>query len=242
MKWTVTRKEINLMTTLKEYYKITPNEIYRDVTISNQEVKKAEVEEISFVVFPHVYPSHKFRTTCFLLKNLKDFAAGKKICDMGCGPGIIGLYLLHHGAESVVQVDINPFAVENAVENNVRHGFGIDRVNAYESDCFDCVPKNFFDLIIFNIPFHSDDIEIDDPLKYAFFDPLFTSVKKFLRQARDYSYAETQVIIAFSNKGDVETLEKIFTENQYEWELWKMLNADQDYDNRLYRLKLKRTE
>jgi methylase of polypeptide subunit release factors len=221
-----------------EYYKLPADEIYDDICDTNREVVKAEVEGISLVVFPHVYPSHQFRTTGFVLRNLKKLVKGKKICDMGCGPGIVGLFSLHHEAELVAQVDINPIAIENAKKNNVMHGFSEDKIKTYLSNCFDNVPKDNFDLIIFNMPYHCDNVKIDDPLKYAFYDPAFVSIKKFLLQAREYSHEKTQIFIAFSNKGETGLLEKIFEQNQYEWKLWKITNADQEYDNRIYLLTL----
>jgi methylase of polypeptide subunit release factors len=188
------------------------------------------------MIFPHVYPSHKFRTTGFVLKNLKDLIKDKVVCDMGCGPGIVGLYALRNGATQVVQADINPRAIENAKENNIFHGFGEDKIKTYQSDCFDSIPKCKFDIIVFNMPYHCDKIEIDDPLKYAFYDPAFISINKFLSQAREYSHQKTQIFIAFSNKGDTSLLENVFEKNQYNWELWKITNTEQKYDNRIYLL------
>lgn len=220
-----------------EYYKLAAEMICEDVKGTNQEVIQAEVEGVNLVIFPHVYPSHKFRTTSFVLKNLQDLIQGKKVCDMGCGPGIVGLFALHKGAARVVQADINPCAIENAKENNTLHGFGEDRIQTYQSDCFDQVPKEAFDLIVFNMPYHCDKVEIDDPLKYAFYDPAFVSIKKFLQQAKAYSHKETQILIAFSNKGEIQLLEKIFEQSHYNWKLWKITNTDQEYDNRIYLLK-----
>ena len=224
------------MKTSEEYYKLAADEIYDDVNETNQEVIKSQVEGVNLVVFPHVYPSYKFRTTGFVLRNLKDLVKGKKICDMGCGPGIVGLYALHNGAERVVQADINPSAVENAKENNTLQGFGENQIKTYQSNCFDNIPKDTFDIIVFNMPYHCDKIKIDDPLKYAFYDPAFVSIKKFLKQAREYSHKKTQIFIAFSNKGETELLESVFEKNHYDWKLWKITNTDQEYDNRIYLL------
>ena len=66
--------------------------------------------------------------------------------------------------------------------NNDEQGFGADRVSVYLSNCFDSVPENIFDVIVFNMPFHNDDIEISNPLEHAFYDPLFKSLDKFLKQ------------------------------------------------------------
>jgi release factor glutamine methyltransferase len=143
---------------------------------------------------------------------------------------------LYNGAARVIQADINPSAVENAKENNILQKFGENQIKTYQSDCFDNVPKDVFDIIVFNMPYHCDKIKIDDPLKYAFYDPAFVSIKKFLKQAREYSHNKTQIFIAFSNKGETELLERIFEENNYDWKLWKITNTDQEYDNRIYLL------
>lgn len=224
------------MNTSVEYYKLAADEICDDVNETNQAVIKSQVEGVNLVIFPHVYPSHKFRTTGFVLRNLKDLIKDKTVCDMGCGPGIVGLYALHNGAKRVVQADINPNAIENAKENNTLQGFGENQIKTYQSNCFDNVPKDTFDVIVFNMPYHCDKIEIDDPLKYAFYDPAFVSIKKFLKQAREYSHKNTQIFIAFSNKGETALLENVFEQNQYDWKLWKITNTDQEYDNRIYLL------
>ncbi len=111
------------MNTSVEYYKLAADEICDDVNETNQTIIKSQVEGVDLVIFPHVYPSHKFRTTGFVLRNLRDLVKGKTVCDMGCGPGIVGLYALHNGAKRVVQADINPSAIENAKENNTLQRF-----------------------------------------------------------------------------------------------------------------------
>lgn len=224
------------MKTSKSYYRLLPNEICNDVNETNQEVIKTQIEEISIVVFPQVYPSHKFRTTRFLLRSLKNLVKGKKILDMGCGPGIVGLYAIFNGANQVVQADINLNAVANAKENNILQGFKENQIKTYHSNCFDSIPREIFDIIVFNMPFHCDEVKIDDPLKYAFYDPAFTSINKFLKQAKEYSHEKTEIYIAFSNKGDTTLLESVFEQNQYIWNLWKITNTEQEYDNRIYLL------
>ncbi|CAM0116892.1 methyltransferase [Rhabdochlamydiaceae symbiont of Dictyostelium giganteum] len=222
--------------TTQEYYKLSADQICENVNMTGQEVIKSEIEGVSLLLFPHVYPSHKFRTTSFVLKNLKEIIKNKTVCDMGCGPGIVGLFSLHNGATKVVQADINPNAIENAKENNILNGFKEDRVQTYLSNCFDNIPPNIFDVIVFNMPYHCDEIKINDPLEYAFYDPAFVSIQKFLSQSKSYSHKTTQIFIAFSNKGNTELLETIFTNSPYKWELWKVTNTEQEYDNRIYLL------
>ena len=225
------------MSKLKSYYQLKADEIYEDVKAS-QDNSIHLVEHIGFVVFPNVYPSHKFRTTSFVLRTLKPLLMGKTLCDMGCGPGIIGLYALKNGAKKVVQADINPHAIENAKENNKTNGCKSSQIESYVSDCFDNVPPQKFDLMVFNMPYHRDAITIADPLQLAFYDPNFVSIKKFLRQAKLFAHKKTQVLIAFSNKGDTTGLESIFAESHFQWNLWKVINSEKQFDNRIYLLHL----
>lgn len=220
------------------YYKLQPDIIFKKISSFDKNLF-CVVEGVKFQVFPHVYPSHQFRTTKFVLKNIKKLIKGKKVCDMGCGPGIVGLFSIINGASLVIQADINKYAYENAKANNLLNNLGKNKIQTYLSNCFENIPKQKFDIIIFNMPFHNEKIKIKDPLQYAFYDPNFSSIKKFLKQAKNYSNSETKITIAFSNKGDCSLLEKLFDRNDYKWKLWKKINKNKEYDNRIYLLKKK---
>lgn len=219
------------------YYRLSPGRIIEDISHC-VDVSKIEILGKEYVIFPGVYPSDKFRTTNFLLKNIEPLIKGASVCDMGCGMGIIGLYAFEKGAVKVVQADINLTAVENARANKAIYHVADDTLEIFHSDCFDEIPSQSFDVIIFNIPFHSEQHEFNSTLDYAFFDPGFESTKRFLYQAKQFSHPDTKLIIAFSNKGDTQALEGIFNELGYHWHLWKVTNTDQKYDNRLYVLEL----
>lgn len=225
------------MTTV--YYKLPPEQIFEDIVQSN-ESKTVYIKGREFLVYPHVYPSDKFRTTNFLLDSIQPLLRNAIVCDMGCGMGIIGLFALQQRAKSVVQVDVNPIAVENAKANMALYHHSDKQIKIFESNCFDNVPRQIFDVVIFNIPFHSEPYEIEDPLKYAFHDPNFTSTRKFLCQVGGYCHPKTDILIAFSSKGDIYGLEEIFGGTGFKWELWKITNTHQEYDNRIYRLRMVR--
>ncbi|NNM43527.1 MAG: methyltransferase [Chlamydiae bacterium] len=220
----------------QEYFKLNAEEIFEDV-IKLEKEKFVSIEGIEFIVRPNVYPSDKFRTTSFVLKNIQPYLKDKTVCDMGCGLGVVGQYALEHGAKRVVQADINPYAIENAEANRELHKGLNKETSIYQSDCFDNVPKQIFDIIVWNMPFHTEPMVIKNPLEHAFHDPYFQSLKKFLNQLPDYSHENTLTFIAFSNKGDIEGIEKIFDSSNLNWELWKVINADQAYDNRIYLIK-----
>lgn len=219
------------------YYKLAPEAILQDVErLSDRRI--VNIKGLDMICCPHVYPSDQFRTTNFLLDAVSPFLKDARVCDMGCGPGVVGLYSIVQGAKKVVQADINYFAVQNAEENKKFHKISDEKMMIYHSDCFDNIPEQVFDVIIFNLPFHSDPVEIQDPLQHAFFDPSFQTVKKFLSQAEIFSIQDkTCIFLAFSNKGDVETLEQIFKNSTFSWSLWKVTNQQQLFDNRIYLLR-----
>ncbi len=146
----------------KKYYKLSPNKIVEDINQS-KETKKVQIKGNEYFVYPHVYPSDKFRTTNFILDTIQPFLPGANLCDMGCGMGIIGLFAMQHGAMRVVQVDVNPIAIENAKANRDLFHYSDKQIKIFESNCFDHVPKEVFDIIVFNIPFHSEPHNISDP-------------------------------------------------------------------------------
>lgn len=218
-----------------QYYKLSPEQIFKDV-LESKTPKKIQIKDREFFVYPGVYPSDKFRTTDFLLSSIEPLVENAVVCDMGCGMGIVGLFALQRKARRVVQVDVNPLAVENAKANRALYQYSDGQAKIFQSDCFDDVPKELFDVIIFNAPFHSESHEIINPLEYAFYDPDFVSMRKFLSQVVDYSHDQTDILIAFSSKGDVPRLERYFDEKGFVWELWKIANTHQEYDNRIYKL------
>jgi len=223
---------------MEPFYRKNPRQIVKTIILQNDQKSLVNIQGIELELFSHVYPSQCFRTTNFLLQNIKNIINNKVICDMGCGIGIVGQYALYNDAKMVVQADINFHAIKNAIANRKKHQWTTKQCKIYKSDCFDNIPKQIFDVIIFNIPFHSEPYEIHDVVEYSLFDPNFFTLKKFLFQTKKYSHSKTKIIIAFSNKGDISTLEAIFDYYGYEWKLWKNINQHKKYDNRLYLLKL----
>lgn len=218
------------------YYKLDPASIVENI-LHEGKTRRVKIKDLNFVIHPHVFPSDQFRSSKFLIESIQDMCLGASVCDMGCGFGLIGCFALKYGAKKVVQADINQFAVENALKNKKMHKFSNKQMQVYQSDCFDDIPPQKFDLVVFNIPFHDDRVEIHDPLQYAFFDPAFQTVRKFLIQLHRYSYPDTETIIAFSNKGNTRLLEHLFDEFGYKWTLWKVAHTDQQFDSRLYLLR-----
>jgi ribosomal protein L11 methyltransferase len=74
--------------------------------------------------------------------------AGLKVLDMGCGTGVLGILAAKLGAESVMGIDIEPWAAENALENAQQNGVHMDCLCG---DASLLKEKGHFDRILANI-------------------------------------------------------------------------------------------
>jgi len=89
------------------------------------------------------------QTTQLMLNYLINIdVKNKVVLDMGCGTGILGILSAQRGAKSVLAVDIEPWCVENTIENAIRNQCE-DRVDVLCGD-IDKVSGSF-DFIIANI-------------------------------------------------------------------------------------------
>mgnify|MGYP001595628801 CR=1 FL=1 len=88
------------------------------------------------------------REDSYLLeKEVKKYAKGKKVLDMGSGNGILVECALKSGAKEVLAVDVDSESLKILKKKNI---------NAINSDLFENV-KGKFDLIVFNPPYLPDD-------------------------------------------------------------------------------------
>ena len=73
---------------------------------------------------------------------------GRRVLDMGCGTGVLGIYACYRGAGKVLGVDNDQWAYENALENAVRN-----RASAMEVRFGDAtsLEKMEFDVVLANI-------------------------------------------------------------------------------------------
>lgn len=87
-------------------------------------------------------------TTRSVMRLMQDMdIAGKKVLDMGCGTGILGILALKMGASHVFAIDIDPWSVENTALNA--------QLNKVEFEVIEGVVENIpdqeYDIIFANI-------------------------------------------------------------------------------------------
>lgn len=106
-------------------------------------------------VFVEIGPGTSFGsghdTTRLCIKAVEEVFRSRRIksvLDFGCGSGILGISAAVLGAESVLAIDIDPVAVEEAGGNAKRNGMG-SRVRVLLASIEDVIEG--FDLVIANI-------------------------------------------------------------------------------------------
>ena len=226
------------------YPALTSNQIYKHIR-RNTSNYRILFENLVMTVFPDVYPSNRFRSSKLFAKIVRATSVGKKVADMACGHGAMGLIALDAGASEVVMSDINATAVQNAKFNldaSNQAGKGV----VFESNLFDKIPsiyKKHFDIVFFNPPFHNEKVKkTDTNLAHAFKTQSDSEsvLVKFLEVAKDYLAPEGVIYIGFSNKDAdaLNLLEKTLKDKLYTYEILELENPETIADNRIYKVSI----
>ena len=110
-------------------------------------------QDLSLATMPGVFSGDGLDTgTALLLDHLPDLA-GRRVLDLGCGSGVIGIAAALAGAASVTMTDVDLLAVTTARENIARSG--LDGISAVASDLYGAIHDQRFDVILSNPPFHA---------------------------------------------------------------------------------------
>lgn len=87
--------------------------------------------------------------------------AGKKVLDMGCGTGILGILALKMGAKEVFAIDIDPWSVENTELNTQLNE--VENLTVIKGVAED-IPKETYEVIFANI---NKNVLLEDIPTYA---------------------------------------------------------------------------
>ncbi|HEX3034168.1 MAG TPA: 50S ribosomal protein L11 methyltransferase [Thermodesulfobacteriota bacterium] len=114
-------------------------------------LKTVEGEEISVEIGPGISFGAGHHTTRLCIKGIEEIFKTRNIrtvLDFGCGSGVLGITAAALGVGRVLAVDIDPVAVEEAIENVKLNGLG-SKVHVFHGS-LDGVREKF-DLVIANI-------------------------------------------------------------------------------------------
>ncbi|GAA1970432.1 methyltransferase [Amycolatopsis minnesotensis] len=135
---------------------------------------------------------------------LAEVKSDDRVLEMGTGCGVNAVIAATRAAE-VLAVDINPDALENAMDNAVRNNVA-DHFEVRHSDIFSSV-EGVFDLIIFNPPFRW--FTPRTMLEAATADENYSALTRFFREVRQYMAENGRLIIFFGNAGDLAYLQQL---------------------------------
>lgn len=155
---------------------------------------------IKYIVFNGVYsPSEDTFLIIDYIKNM-DFR-GKRILEVGCGCGIVSLYVSYNGG-NVDAVDVDYRAVENTRYNSKLNGLS---VNAFYSDLFSEV-KDTYDVIIFNPPYIEEEDEFEEDIAIIGGTEL---IIRFIRESVSHLKSDGEILMIMYEHND---LDRIFDE------------------------------
>ncbi len=114
-------------------------------------LKNSGGEEIPIEIGPGISFGAGHHTTRLCIKGIEEIFKSRRIrrvLDFGCGSGVLGISAAALGAERVLAVDIDPVAVEEAVENVNLNGMG-STIQVLHGSLEDV--RERFDLVVANI-------------------------------------------------------------------------------------------
>jgi len=168
-------------------------------------------KDIHLKVPASVFHPGFFFSTHLLLKQLRNLTLkGKKLLEPGAGSGLLAIYAAKQGA-LVTATDINPLAVEYLHYNSAQNEA---KINIIESDLFDHIPAQTFDVILINPPYYKK--EARSYADYAwncgehgeYFQKLFT-------QLTDYIHNDTKIFMVLCDGCDIEMVKSIAGKNRF---------------------------
>ncbi|MBT4165684.1 methyltransferase [archaeon] len=125
-----------------------------------------------------------------LITFLKNKPKTIKILDMGTGSGIQAKTCIKQGFKNTTAADINPDAIKN-----------LKKIKTIQSNLFSKIPKQKFDLIIFNPPYLPLDKREpkDSQLNTTAGKQGYEIILKFLKQSKPYLNKDATILLLFSS-------------------------------------------
>lgn len=167
--------------------------------------------DIRLIIKPGVFHPGLFFSSKLLLKFLVNIeVANRRFLELGAGSGLISIFAARRGAR-VMASDISKIAVES-----IRHNARINQVDltVIESDLFDKIPPQTFDIIVINPPYYPQ-----NPIKesqYAWFcGEQFEYFHRLFPGMKNYLHADSQVIMVLSEDCDIPKIQQMATESGY---------------------------
>tara|TARA_Y100000782_G_C10182554_1_gene264693 strand:+ start:3257 stop:3931 length:675 start_codon:yes stop_codon:yes gene_type:complete len=189
-----------------------------------------QYDGIRLLIPKGVFHPRYFTSTKLLLNWVKENEMkGKCVLELGCGSGIVSLMAARKGGITIAS-DINPIAVQNLTKNARSNGI---ELMALQSDLFDEISVENFDVILINPPFYPKNPDkVEDNMWYCGDD--FQYFKKLYQQLIERN--ETgEILMTLSDDCDFERIQQLAQEKGFMLkEIVRKKGLTED--NMLYRL------
>lgn len=168
-------------------------------------------EGLRLQIPPGVFHPGFFYSTRMLLEQVRKLPLkGKKFLEPGCGSGLISLIAAREGAVATAS-DINPLATQNLIANCEVNGINVEVI---ESDLFDSIPEQDFDIIAINPPYYRKaPLTMAEHAWYCgengeYFQRLFALLGR-------YMHRDTTTLMALCDGCDMQMIQGIAEENGF---------------------------
>ena len=170
--------------------------------------------DLKLKIYPGVFhPAYFFSTKVFVsfLETLD--LKHKKVCEVGAGSALLSFIAFSKGAQ-VFSFDISAMAVKGIKENLQNNFPGKKNFVVYESDLFDAVPKNEFDVFLINPPYFFNDAT--NEIAFAWYcGSNGEYFEKLFKQLSDYTHPSSQIYMILADNCDLERIRSIAKKHHY---------------------------
>jgi release factor glutamine methyltransferase len=162
--------------------------------------------------------------TFLILKEVKRYSKGK-VLDMGTGSGVLAIEATKK-AQNVIGADINKKALDYARKKSV----GIKNIKFVHSDLFKNIPRDIFDLIIFNPPYLPEEKGEDKwtRLQVSGGKKGYEILERFFEQVGSYLEANGKILILFSTLTNKDKVHEIL--ENYAFNYQKLAEESFDFE------------
>jgi release factor glutamine methyltransferase len=169
-------------------------------------------------ISPGVFHPGFFFSTNFFYTFISDLQLNNKnFLELGCGSGLLSLLAFRMGAK-VTSVDINPTAVKDTVYNFETNFKEKPSVSVIESDLFNNLTTQTFDIIIINPPyFFKKATQAHEMAWYCgengeYFEKLF-------RTLNDHIHKDSEVYLSLADNCDIAKIKEIAVKHGFAFRL-----------------------
>lgn len=143
----------------------------------------------------------------FFIRNVSGMKSDRirSVLEIGAGCGAISLYIAARWNASITASDISPAAIEAIKHNAELNGLSVEII---ESDLFERIPPQKFDLIIFNAPL-IDKMPENAIEQYSLCDPNGVTTRSFLRGAKRFLAKNGLAIVSICRNSAYEVLKDV---------------------------------